>query len=223
MKGSKEAELLRQLREAAADDLALLARLCERELDREMLAKLGELDFPDGIGLTIVGPKSEKARGLLRRSLTAMAHSSDASVLDELAADYAGIFLTNAYNAPSSESPWMDEDGLERQGPAHEILAWRMHHGHLPEDPLRRPPDFIAFQLDFLSHLMLAKATDEEALREARRFIEAHPALWLPQWAERVANRCATPFYAGLALMIDAYLAKFSEIILDILDDKMSG
>ncbi len=219
---TSETILLTQLREAAADDLALLSRLCEREIDLDFLTKLGELDFPDGLGLTLVGPTSEKARGLLRRSITAITQSGDASTFDELAADYAAIFLTNAYNTPSSESPWIDDDGLERQGPSHEIRAWCMHHGYLPNDPLHRPSDFIAFQLGFLSHLMLANAPDEEVLREARRFIEAHPALWVPQWAERVANRCATPFYAGLALLVEAYLGQLSNITLDIVADKMS-
>lgn len=49
-------------------------------------------------------------------------------------------------------------------------------------------------ELEFVA--LLLERGDE---REAARFLKTHLLAWLPDFARRVAQRAATPFYAALA------------------------
>lgn len=52
-----------------------------------------------------------------------------ASSVDELAADYAAIYLTHALRASPHESVWRDDDHLMLQGPTFAVRAFYRRHG----------------------------------------------------------------------------------------------
>ncbi len=197
------------LREAVADDLDMLAHLALAELDGETIRSLLDVGFPDNLGLTLAGGTPQ----LLRATVQALPDPSDSKERDQLDADYAALFLTNGYQAAPSESPWIDPDGLERQEATFAVRAWYQREGFSPADPLRRPDDFLAFELAFLASLLRKPGSDQSQLSLAAEFLASHPARWVPAFAAKASPRCLTPFYGSLLLFTAEYLMYLNGIV----------
>ncbi|WP_153161356.1 molecular chaperone [Zoogloea sp. 1C4] len=179
---------------AAAEDLAALAWLHEAERDVDTLIRLHSAGFPDG--LTLAGPEAQPrvAMGDALRVIGRVPEHDRPSLADDLAADYAGIYLTHALRASPCESVWRDEEKLMMQGPAFAVRERYRAHGLMAVDWRRTADDHVSNELAFLSYLL----SRGEGL-EARHFIEEHLLQWLPDFAERVTARASTRFYAALA------------------------
>jgi TorA maturation chaperone TorD len=141
----------------------------------------------------------------------------DANVLDELAVDFADIYLTFVARAAPTESPWLDPDHLERQEPMFAVRAYYRRHGLKVLDWSKRPDDHLVAQLLFLAHLFMS--SDVAAFREAARFLDEHLRRWIGRFAARVAQRCTTPFYAGLALLTAGYIEELRDLLSSLLGD----
>ncbi len=198
------------LRACVADDLAMLAHLALGELDGPTIEGLKEVGFPDNLGLRI--PMSGSA-ALLGEAVLALPHLDDRAGRDQLDADYAALFLTNGYQSPSSESPWFDEEGLERQEATFAVRQWYQREEYAPADPLRRPDDFLAFELAFLARLFAKPGEDRARLGEAAAFLEAHPGRWVARFAAKAGPRCLTPFYGGYCWLVGEYLSYLQEVV----------
>lgn len=62
-------------------------------------------------------------------------------------------------------------------------------------------------QLQFLSHLFSTPGLDlARSATEAARFLDEHLLRWFGLFAKRVASRCETPYYCGIATFTHAYL-----------------
>lgn len=179
---------------AAAEDLAALAWLHEAERDVDTLVRLHAAGFPDG--LSLAGPEAPPrvAMGEALRVIGCVPEHDRPSLADDLAADYAGIYLTHSLRASPCESVWRDDEKLMMQGPAFAVRERYRAHGLVAADWRRTADDHVTNELAFLSYLL----SRGEGL-EARRFIEEHLLQWLPDFAERVAARASTRFYAALA------------------------
>ena len=75
----------------------------------------------------------------------------------------------------------------------------------------QRADDHLVHELQFLAHLLDPETGD--TLGEAAAFMDEHLLLWLPDFSARVAQRCATPFYAGLAAVTAAYIDELRELL----------
>jgi len=194
------------LRSAARDDLVLLARLHGGELDGETLDALMETPFAALFSLVPDDETARQAASVIDNGWRAM-DSGDTGgrsrLLDELAADFAALYLTGRHRAWPDESPWLDDDDLSRQQPMLEVRRWYERFGLAARDWRKLPDDHIALQLAFIAHLMDGDA----ALEEAARFMDAHLMRWLADFAAAAAARCDTPFYAGLAMFTHAWCA----------------
>jgi putative dimethyl sulfoxide reductase chaperone len=197
--------------EAVADDLAFIARLHEREIGADMLAALRDLPTECWFSLRLQGEKFEEGAKLMRLAFTQLPKPVTSAALDELAAEYAAIYLTHAYRASPYESVWRDEDHLERQAPMFEVRDWYQKYGVGAPDWRKRSEDHIALELEFLSQAIRA-ASDPDRARDAAAFLREHPLLWIPDFVRRVVTRCRDPFYAGLALLTLAYLERLSSL-----------
>ena len=102
----------------AAENLRALAWLHAGERSPEVLAALHASGFPDT--LTLVAAEAPAAQAM-SAALSALAEQRrarqddmtlPASSVDELAADYAAIYLTHALRASPQESVWRDDDHL---------------------------------------------------------------------------------------------------------------
>ena len=182
----------------AAEDLRALAWLHASERSPQVLAELYANGFP--ATLTLADKNDPWLRGM-DAALAALtgAGGQDGAALpasseDDLAADYAAIYLTHALRASPHESVWRDEDHLMLQEPTFAVRAFYHRHGVQAADWRQRADDHLASELEFTALLL-----ERGELKEAARFLKAHLLVWLPSFAQRVSQRAATPFYAALA------------------------
>lgn len=208
--------MLDRLCAETAQDLLALALLHDRELDRELIHALWRDCYEDFLGLRLRGQRASRALGLLREGLTEIPTELCQATLDRLAADYADIYLTYGLRASPCESVWLDEDNLAMQEPMFRVRAWYRRHGLGVEDWRKRSEDHLVNELHFLAHL-LEGAAESGTLDEAARFMDEHLLRWIDRFAERVAGRCETRFYAGLALLTAAYLDELRDLLAELL------
>ncbi len=202
---------------AVAHDLMALAVLHHGELDTALVEDLRCTGFPNGLRLQLRSDQGQEAVSLVGESLQALPETVDKAALDELAADYADIYLTHALGASPCESVWIDEEGLAMQEPMFQVREYYRRHGLNVRDWRKRSDDHLVHQLQFLS-LLFARA-GREHLVEAARFMDEHLLRWLPGFAARVASRCATPLYAGLAMLSMAYADELRDLLAEILGE----
>jgi len=212
---TQDESLLRQFRAAAVADLTDLAALHDREVDAQALERLRLANEQGLLRLRLVNEDSRAALFLFEEALRGLPAKIGGALLDDLAADYADIYLNYGVRAAPNESVWLDEDNLAMQAPMFEVRSLYQRHGLQVPDWRRRADDHLVHELQFLAHLLDPDAGD--TLGEAAAFLDEHLLLWLPDFAARVAQRCATPFYAGLAALTAAYLDELRELLERIL------
>jgi TorA maturation chaperone TorD len=166
--------------------------------------------------LNLQGKAAREAITLLRQGLTDLPTDLTDATLDALAVDYAEIYLTYGLRASPCESVWMDEDSLALQAPMFRIRAWYRRYGLAVEDWRKRSDDHLVYELRFLAQLLRGDP-EPAALAEVAQFLDEHPLRWVNRFAERVSTRCATRFYAGLALLTAAYLDELRDLLAALL------
>lgn len=206
---------LAEFRAAVAHDILALALLHNEELTGELIAQLSAEEFPRSLQLQLISGPGRDATKLFHNAVRLLGDDVDAQLLDELAADYAGIYLTHALQASPYESVWIDEEGLAMQEPMFQIRAIYRRHGLAAQDWRKRSDDHLVLQLQFVSHLVAAG----EDLDEVARFLDEHLLRWLPDFGTRVAARCATPFYAGLCAFTAAYMDEVRDLLAEVLGE----
>lgn len=186
----------------AAEDLRALAWLQCEERHPDVLLALLDSGFPGT--LSLVRPDQPEVQSMVQALAGLKSGGGDASTrsANELAADYAAIYLSHALRASPCESVWRDEDHLMLQGPTFAVRAFYRRHGMQVADWRQMPDDHLCHQLNFVA-MLLQKGEH----REAARFMQAHLMTWLPEYSARVALRAATPFYAALAVLTQASCA----------------
>ena len=200
---------------ALADDLAQLIRLHDRELDALTLEALGQVDFPLNLALPSAYAAGQQAYGALASAVQAL--TPTAACLDELAADYAAIYLNHAIGASPYESVWLDDDHLACQGPMFELRERYAAAGLQVADWRQRYDDHLVCQLAYLQRC-LEKARAGEAMdwADLAAFIDEHIGYWLPDFARRVSGQGGTAFYAGLAEVTYVWLELCRELLGEI-------
>ena len=206
-------EPLDRWREAIATDLCELAVLHDCELDADLVDALHSASFPRGLGLRLDGGPGRDAVDLLAAGLQALPLRPDQRTLDDLAADYAAIYLTYNLRASPFESVWTDPEALTLQESTFQVRDWYRRYGLVAEDWRLRADDHLVCQLQFVAHLLRVDEGQDEALSAAARFLDEHLLRWVDGFAMRVVSRCATPFYAGLASLTAAYLHEFRDLL----------
>ncbi len=212
------ASLLGDFCAALAQDLAQLAILHDAEADNSLIQSLKHTGFPAALGLKLESKAAQEALVLIEKALAGLPDPLDEQHADELAVDYAGIYLTHAYRASPNESVWIDEEHLERQQSMFEVREYYHRHGLEATDWRKRADDHLVLQLQFLAHLFGEEQRDE-VFTTAARFMDEHLLRWLMPFTSRVAGRCATPFYAGINLLTGAYCEELRDLLADILEE----
>jgi TorA maturation chaperone TorD len=200
--------LLAALRQALADDVALLARLHDREPDAALIEALRSQPVEHWFALRLDGPTFDEGRRLMETALAALPEPLDRPSLDDLAAEFAAIYLTYGYRAAPAESVWVDADGLERQDAMFAVRAWYRRFGVRVPDWRRRSDDHLVHQLQ-LVELALRDDGNTEAVTMMAAFLREHLMGWSPQFVTRVVSRCRLPFFAAAALLTAAWLERF--------------
>ena len=213
---------LGHLLEVIAEDLGLLAGVQDRELGHEAIQALQQLQFPGCLHFPPERELGSEAITVLGQAMQVLLDPSP-EVLDELAADYADIYLNHSIQASPLESVWLDEEGLTMQEPMFQVREWYSRFGMAVENWRIRSDDHLVLQLQFLSHLIGGRVNGglsrEERLAEAARFLDEHLLRWIEEFARRVAGRCGTPFYAGVAMLTAAYLDELRDVLAELLGE----
>jgi TorA maturation chaperone TorD len=204
---------------AVAQDLAQLAVLHDTEADTSLIQSLQQSGFPAALGLRLESKAARDAMTLVERALAEIPDPLDEQQADELAVDYAGIYLTHAYRASPNESVWIDEEHLERQQSMFEVREYYHRYGLGAANWRKRADDHLVLQLQFLAHLFGEEQVDE-VFTTAARFMDEHLLRWLMPFANRVAGRCATPFYAGINMLTGVYCEELRDLLADILGER---
>jgi len=205
--------------EAIAQDLTQLAILHDAEADNPLIQSLQQAHFPTALGLKLESKAARDAMILVKQALADIPAPLDEKYADELAADYAGIYLTHAYRASPNESVWIDEEHLERQQPMFEVREYYARYGLGAANWRKRSDDHLVLQLQFLAHLF-GQGDLEQATTTAARFMDEHLLRWLMPFADRVAARCATPFYAGVNLLTGVYCEELRDLLAYLLGER---
>lgn len=206
---------LTPFREAVSEDLMTLAVLHDRELDKPRILALWDIGYDNLLGLKLSRDPGKRAMALFCHGMTDIPGILDQEALDLLAAEYADIYLNNSLGASPNESVWLDDDGLMMQEPMFQIREWYLRHGLAVPDWRNRTDDHLVHQLQFLAHL-LAPGMPEADLAHAARFMDEHLLRWIGDFADRVATRCSTRLYAGLARLTAAYVDELRDILAEL-------
>ena len=207
-----------ELRDALVEDLDQLIRLHDRELDAEILAALKVAAFPNGLALSAADEAGRTAHSNMVAALHAM------PTLDELAADYAAIYLNNRFGASPYESVWLSDEHLACDRSMFELREIYAAAGWQVSDWRSRFDDHLVLQLQYLREVLASAALQGYFLRGAvdpeklAVFIDQHLGYWLPDWAQRVSAHCNTAFYAALAELTYVWLLRFRELLGEIHD-----
>lgn len=203
---------MNELADAIAEDAESLAALHDRELTPDMVEALREARFPACLGLMPRTAHAIAAWQAMSDAVTALPEELDTATLDDLAAEYAAIYLTGAYGTSPLESVWTDDDRLTCQAA---MFQWRDIHaaaGLATRDWRQRPDDHLVLQLLYLVHAART-ATKGEDWRAIARILDEHTLRWLPDFAARVASRSANTFYTGLAMLTATWLDMLRDLI----------
>jgi TorA maturation chaperone TorD len=84
---------------------------------------------------------------------------------DDLAADYAGIYLTHAMRAAPYESVWRDEDQLMMQAPTFAVREFYTRHGMVVQNWRHQPDDHLCARTALPGAAMLERGERREAAR----------------------------------------------------------
>lgn len=197
---------------ALADDAATFAALHAREPDAGLLRDLRAVGFPDNLAFRPANEQAVQACRMMQQVMRLLLGEAQAGLLDELAADFAAIYLTGAYGASPCESVWTSDDHLTCQGAMFALRALYASAGLAAPDWRQRPDDHLVHQLEFLAH-QLAQAESDDDWRSLATFLDEHLLRWLPEFSARVAARCAQPFYAALAMLTAAWCEQLRDLL----------
>ena len=200
-----------ELRAAIAEDLDQLIRLHDRELDAETLIALKQANFPHGLDMPPGGQAGAAAYANMDAALR------EDVTLDDLAADYAAIYLNNSLGASPCESVWLSDDHLACAAPMFELRELYAAAGLKVADWRSRFDDHLVLQLQYVRHAMAnvgsALATVAVDPEKMAKFIDEHIGYWFPDFAQRVSMKCDTRFYAALAELTHVWLVHFRELL----------
>jgi len=151
----------------------------------------------------------------LHSALASITDSAAPETLDDLAADYASIYLNHAIQASPEESVWLDEDSLACQRSMFQVRGWYSRYGLSVTDWRKRPDDHLVLELQFIAHLLRAVRSESD-LGPVAHFMDEHLLRWLLQFAARVGQRCDTRYFAGIALLTGEYCNELRDLIAEI-------
>lgn len=211
--------VLGQFCQVVATDLRLLADLHASELTPERMSELRAIGFPELLALSSYDHALTLAMQQLSASIDAWPIPTPDHVVDDLAADFADVYLNGSLHGLPNESVWLDDEELTCQQPMFEVREWYAHH-HLAVPNWRKlPDDHLVNELLFIAYLLdkVASDQDSDVLAEIAQFMDEHLLRWLLPFGKRVAARCATPFYGTLALVTALYAEQLRELIAMIL------
>jgi len=213
MAANKEDDRRKHLK-AVADDLHLLARFHDRELDGDFLGGLRKEKITVFLSAGIESEAAVKAAEDFDAALAALPSALGETLLDSLAAEYANIYLCHNYRVAPTGSVWLTEENLERQEPMFAAREWYGKYGMKVPDWRLRPDDHIVHELQFVADLCAAGT--KQSVEDAVAFLDQCMLVWVPDFAKTLAERAREAVYIASAALTAAYLEELRDLLEDI-------
>ncbi|MBU3724424.1 MAG: hypothetical protein FGM18_02805 [Burkholderiaceae bacterium] len=201
-----------ELAQAIADDALTLAALHDRELTSDLIAALRESDFPMNLGLLPRTPEQRDCWQQMQQAVCALPDPITAAQLDDLAAEYAAIYLTGAYQSSPYESVWTDDEHLMCQASMFTLRRKYADAGLVVANWRSRPDDHFIFQLLFIAHLAQQARSDQD-WKAMADFIDQHLLSWYPKFVGLIAQRSQNQFYVMLNLLTAAWAQSLRTVL----------
>ncbi len=199
---------------ASPDDLArtamerselygFLATIFREEMSAENLRRIGSADFMLALGDAGIVFDGDIAQG------------PEAELLEEMAVEYAALFLGPGGHISPYESVHAESNGVLWGRSTGEVKRTIESAGFAYDPEDRRMPDHISVELEFMAALagQEAQAYRDEDYPEASRriglqkkFLTKHLGKWAPAFCRQVAERSELPFYREIARLAAAFL-----------------
>lgn len=201
-----------------------LSRVFRVEATEAFLDDLKTLQFPE------TGEEDSFAEGI--NELKAFIAKPGIDPRTDLAVDYARVFLGAGIADGSAafpyESVYTSPEHLMMQDARDEVVALYLQKGLGVTDENHDPEDHIAFELDFMAHLIhegieAAEGNNTEALMESLQeqntFLQTHLLNWVGEFCEDVATYASSGFYKATAKILQGYLAMDGGLLNELLAD----
>ncbi|AXS79543.1 molecular chaperone [Dechloromonas sp. HYN0024] len=207
---------------AWSDDVATLAILHDREMTLGMIGGVKAIGFPGNLGMVPRGESGSQIYDAMREVVAALPDMPDQVFMDNLAADYAAIYLTGGLDASPFESFWVSDEHLVCQDAMFDMRELYAADGLAVPNWRLRPDDHLVFQLQFLARRLdrIAALSDADSAqisndlwRSLATLLDHHLLRWLPDFASRVSARCDTEFYAALFLLTNIWCEQLRDFI----------
>lgn len=216
---------LASLNEQRATLYGLLSRMFQKEADETLLSNLRTMQFPINTG----NDSFDKANWLLASYLAYVWENS----LNELAIDYARLFLGNGTNGSLSpfpfESVYTSEKGLTMQDARDQVLDIYRQHGLNKNASWKDSEDHIALEFEFMQYLAQRSTKAFNAGNEkggwdymecSQEFLKQHLWNWIPQFCDDILQAAQTDFYKGAAHMTLGVLSMDRELLYEAFPEK---
>ena len=194
---------------ARANLYRFLSRLYLLEVDETLWNAMQNMTFP------VDAAEGDMKAGfeLMRGYLDANAEGDLAAVLDDLAVDYARIFLSAGVAQGKAafpyESVYTSRKHLVMQDSRMDVVALYAKRGVTPsKDNYHVPEDHLGYLCEYMAILI-----DEGAADEQKAFLKNHLLNWVSAFTVDMGKYAATDFYGGLAKLTRGFLLLEQEIM----------
>ena len=194
---------------ARANFYRFLSRLYLLEVDETLWNAMQNMTFP------VDAAEGDMKAGfeLMRGYLDANAKGDLAAVLDDLAVDYARIFLSAGVAQGKAafpyESVYTSRKHLVMQDSRMDVVELYAKRGVAPaKDNYHVPEDHLGYLCEYMAILI-----DEGAADEQKAFLKNHLLNWVSAFTVDMGKYAATDFYGGLAKLTRGFLLLEQEIM----------
>lgn len=212
-------EELLEILQNRSSTYAFLSRMYREEISSSSLSEL----VSELASSTEQEDVSNEGQKLLRQFAERAQNSDLGKVRTELAAEYAGLFLSaGRHPVFPYESVYTSEERLLMQEARDEVLSEYRKEGLDRITDFNEPEDHIAIELEFMSYLCqrtieaMEKGDKEGSLAYLKKqgdFLGKHLMVWVPDFCEDLEKATRSDFYKGIAGITKDYLNLEQETI----------
>ena len=204
--------------------LRTLASLLYKELTIEQIDALAEYDF---MAMRNDAENEDLAEGFY--GLGRYLKRRGVNVRQDLAVEYARIFLAAGVNDGLSASPYesvfTSKEGLLMQDARDQVVKIYRSQGMDVPRELHDPEDHLAFEIQFLANMCekTRKALDasedvDDLLRVQIDFMDQHIFNWIDKLMKQVEFYAVSGFYPSVMRVIRGYLTEHKAILEEMLE-----
>lgn len=197
------------LQVSRANMYRFLSRLYLLEVDDTLWSGLAKMTFPTDAAEGDLKDGYEMLSAYLKNNASA----EITAVLDDLAVDYARIFLSAGVAQGKAafpyESVYTSRKHLVMQDSRMDVVALYAKRGLTPaKDQYHVPEDHLGYLCEYMAVLV-----DEGAEEEQKSFLKTHLTNWVSAFTVDMAKYASTDFYRALAKVTRGFLALEQEVL----------